>query len=85
MRRTALLCSVFMMTCTAALSISAAARASEGDTPPRPHVQRVVHRHVIPVSAVALLPFATPAVRASGNADGMTRNADQCNTGCIDN
>ncbi len=83
MRRTALVFSGFVVTCTLALAIPPVASASEGDAPHAAHVQRLVHRHGIPANADALSP-AAPAARTFDNADGLSRNPGQCNTGCTD-
>jgi hypothetical protein len=84
MKRTALLLSGFVLTCTLALAIPAAASASEGATPRAAHLQRVAHYHVISVNAEALSRNA-PVVRPFDDSDGLTRNRDECNSGCIDN
>ncbi len=84
MTRTALLLSGFVLTCTAALAIPAAASASEVGARHAAHVQRVVHHHGIAVNAEALSP-ATPVVRPFDDADGLTRDRSECNMGCIDN
>jgi hypothetical protein len=38
-------------------------------------------RHAIPKTATA----SVPAVKVDDDSDGLTRNADECNRGCIDN
>jgi hypothetical protein len=38
-------------------------------------------RHAIPVSATAFV----PAAKVDGNSDGLSRNREDCNRGCIDN
>lgn len=40
---------------------------------------------MIPANAEALSPRAAPAVRTFDDSDGLTRNRDECNFGCIDN
>jgi hypothetical protein len=38
-------------------------------------------RHAIPVSATAFV----PAAKVDDNSDGLSRNREDCNRGCIDN
>jgi hypothetical protein len=44
------------------------------------HVQRA-QRYVIPMTATALV----PAVKVNDDSDGLSRNPEDCNRGCIDN
>jgi hypothetical protein len=44
------------------------------------HQVRQAQRHVIPKSATAFV----PAVKLDDDSDGLTRNRDECNRGCID-
>jgi hypothetical protein len=37
-------------------------------------------RHAIPMAATAFI----PAVKPDDDSDGLTRNRDECNRGCID-
>jgi hypothetical protein len=37
-------------------------------------------QHAVPVAATALV----PAVKFDDNSDGLTRNREECNRGCID-
>jgi hypothetical protein len=47
------------------------------------HVQRA-QRYAIPMAATALVP-AVPAVKIDDDSDGLSRNREDCNRGCIDN
>ena len=85
MRRTTLLCSAFVMTCAVTLTIPAVAAASERAGSYAAHAQRGAHRHMIPANAEALSPRSAPALRTFDDSDGLTRDRDECNTGCIDN
>jgi hypothetical protein len=45
---------------------------------------RALHQaqqHAVPVAATALV----PAVKFDDDSDGLTRNREECNRGCIDN
>jgi hypothetical protein len=44
------------------------------------HVQQA-QRQTIPMGATAFV----PAVKVDDDADGLSRNRDECNRGCIDN
>ena len=56
---------------------------------PRPKRHEVTHeprnRKVIPMTATAFAPGVTPAVKLDDDSDGLTRNREECNRGCIDN
>ena len=45
------------------------------------HQVREAQRHAIPAGATAFV----PAVKVDDDSDGLTRNRDECNRGCIDN
>ena len=45
------------------------------------HQARHAQRYVIPKSATAFV----PAVKVDDDSDGLSRNAEDCNRGCIDN
>jgi len=82
MKRTATLFSAFALTCAAA-AFPAAANASDGGTKHRTHVH---HVRTIPASAAPLSPSVlAPATSRDDDSDGLTRNTDECNRGCIDN
>ncbi len=80
MKRTVLLCSALVMTFATSLAVPAAANETRHGM----HVQRVAHRPMIPASAEALSPRAAPAYHPV-DTDGLSRNVDECNMGCIDN
>jgi hypothetical protein len=44
------------------------------------HALHQAQRHAIPMSATALV----PAVKVDDDSNGLTRNRDECNRGCID-
>ena len=44
------------------------------------HPARQMQRHAIPVTTTALV----PAVKLDDDSDGLTRNREECNRGCID-
>ena len=44
------------------------------------HHAQQVQRYAIPMAATALV----PAVKVDDDFDGLTRNRDECNRGCID-
>ena len=46
------------------------------------HVQRA-QRYAIPMAAIALVP-AVPAVKVDDDSNGLSRNHEDCNRGCID-
>jgi len=86
MNRFAPVVSAVMTSCAVLLIVPAAAHAASDGVRPAAHYQRVVHRHVMPASAEALSPsLLAPAVRPDDDSDGLTRNRDECNRGCIDN
>jgi hypothetical protein len=45
------------------------------------HQAHQAQQHAVPVAATALV----PAVKFDDNSDGLTRNREECNRGCIDN
>jgi hypothetical protein len=53
-----------------------AAHAAAQDHHPVHHMQR----HVIPMTATAFV----PTVKIDDDSDGLTRNREECNRGCID-
>lgn len=86
MKRFAPMVSAVLTSVAVLVLVPAAASAASDDSRPATHAQRVVHRHVMPASAVALFPLMlVPAVRPDDDSDGLTRNQDECNRGCIDN
>jgi hypothetical protein len=44
------------------------------------HAVHQAQQHAIPSTATAL----APAVKVDDDSDGLTRNRDECNRGCID-
>jgi hypothetical protein len=85
MKRTVIFCSALAITFAVATAFPATANASNDATPHRTHVV-VAHVHAIPSSAVALSPsILGPAIRRDDDSDGLSRNTDECNRGCIDN
>jgi hypothetical protein len=44
------------------------------------HHVRQAQRHAIPATATAFV----PAVKVDDDSDGLTRDRDECNRGCID-
>jgi dihydroxyacetone kinase len=71
------LSTVLLALCFALVPIAAHATAAHHD--PLHQVQRA-QRHAIPQTATAFVP--TPKV--DDDSDGLTRNRDECNRGCID-
>jgi hypothetical protein len=69
------------MTFGLALSVPGSANATDGAPKHAIHVYHVAHRQTIPASAEALAPLPRP-VRET---DGLSRNVEDCNMGCIDN
>ena len=70
----------------ASLAALVAASASAGAQPTYKH-KAPVHQFVymsIPVTATALVPAPVASVRTH-ETDGLSRNPDDCNYGCIDN
>jgi len=53
-------------------------------TAQRHHAIHQAQRHAIPPTATAFEPV-TPAVKLDDNYDGLTRDREKCNRGCIDN
>jgi hypothetical protein len=49
------------------------------------HAIHQAQRHAIPPTATAFAPVVTPAVKLDDNSDGLTRDREKCNRGCIDN
>jgi hypothetical protein len=58
------------------------------------HKQRIQQHHAVPgwfdPAATALVPAigivrVAPALKSNDNTDGLSRDRDQCNRGCIDN
>ena len=45
------------------------------------HALHQAQRHAIPMTATA----SVPAVKVDDNSDGLSRNREDCNRGCIDN
>jgi hypothetical protein len=45
------------------------------------HQAHHAQRHAIPMTATAFV----PALKLDDDSDGLTRNPDQCNRGCVDN
>jgi len=44
------------------------------------HPAQQMQRHAIPVTTTALV----PAVKVDDDSDGLSRNREECNRGCID-
>ena len=75
-----------------ALSAPIAANAFDGAAlihKHRIHMHQVVRRLFNPAATALSIPFAmfpaAPAVKSDDNYDGLSRDPDQCNRGCIDN
>jgi hypothetical protein len=68
------------------LSLPVSANASDGVTAPKHsgHAYRVAHQHAIPATAEAVSPAARSVVREP-ETDGLSRNPEDCNMGCVDN
>jgi hypothetical protein len=49
------------------------------------HAIHQAQRHAIPPTATAFEPVVTPAIKLDDNYDGLTRDREKCNRGCIDN
>jgi hypothetical protein len=49
-------------------------------TPQHHHALHQTQRHAIPLAATAFV----PAVKVDDDSDGLTRDRDECNRGCID-
>ena len=47
------------------------------------HYVQQAQRSAIPMAATALVP-AVPAVKVDDDSDGLSRNHEDCNRGCID-
>jgi len=85
MRRTILVCSALVMTFGLALSVPGYANATDGAAGPKhaTHAYHVAHRQAIPASAEALAPLPRPVHQRE--TDGLSRNVEDCNMGCVDN
>jgi hypothetical protein len=72
-----------LSTITLALCFTLAPFAAHATAKHHNGLHQVQHaqRHAIPKTATAFV----PAVKADDDADGLTRNTDECNRGCIDN
>ena len=55
--------------------------ARDGSASPRSTSAHQAQQHAVPVAATALV----PAVKFDDDFDGLTRNREECNRGCIDN
>ena len=82
MRFSAILCSTAVIALAA--SVSAASAASATTKAHDAHVYRVAHHVRIPKTAEALSPPVAPVVRHP-ETDGLSRDREDCNMGCIDN
>ena len=51
------------------------------DQVPRHHTLHQMERYAIPQTATAFV----PAVKLDDDSDGLSRNIEDCNRGCIDN
>jgi hypothetical protein len=71
------LSTISLAMCFALAPIAAQATAHDHYTV---HQVRQAQRHVIPMSATA----SVPTVKLDDDSDGLTRNRDECNRGCID-
>jgi hypothetical protein len=49
------------------------------------HAIHQAPRHAISMTATAFAPGVIPAVKLDDDSDGLTRNREECNRGCIDN
>ena len=80
-----------MLALCVALPAPTVAYASDGVNPVhkhRTHPQHAVHGWFDP-AATALVPMVgivrAPALTSNDDSDGLSRDGDQCNRGCIDN
>jgi len=48
------------------------------------HAIHQAQRHAISMTATAFAPVVIPAVKLDDDSDGLTRNREECNRGCID-
>lgn len=86
MKRFAPMVSAVLTSVAILVLVPATASAASDNSRPGARGQRVVHRAVMPASAVALFPsILVPVVRPDDDSDGLTRNQEECNRGCIDN
>ena len=49
------------------------------------HAIHQAQGHAISMTATAFAPVVIPAVKLDDDSDGLTRNREECNRGCIDN
>ena len=49
------------------------------------HTIHQAQRHAISMTATAFAPVVIPAVKLDEDSDGLTRNREECNRGCVDN
>lgn len=49
------------------------------------HHHAMAQRHAVSMTATAFAPVVTPAVKLDDDSNGLTRNREECNRGCIDN
>ncbi len=86
MKRAAVVCSALVISIGFGLPLPVSANESNGVTAPKHagHVYHVAHHHAIPANVEALTLPASPVVREP-ETDGLSRNREDCNMGCIDN
>jgi hypothetical protein len=53
-------------------------------TAPHHHAIHQAQRHAISMTATAFAPVVSPAVKLDDDSDGLTRNREECNRGCVD-
>jgi len=82
MRFSAILCWTAVIAFATSVSVSSTASATTKAH--SAHVYRVAHHVTIPAKAEALAPSVAPVVRRP-ETDGLSRNPEDCNMGCIDN
>jgi hypothetical protein len=68
-----------LSTMSLALSLALAPFAAHATTEHH-HALHQAQRHAIPMSATAFV----PAVKVDDDSNGLTRNREECNRGCID-
>jgi hypothetical protein len=71
---------VKLSTMTLAMCFAVAPFAAHA-TPQHHHALHQAQRHAIPLAATALF----PAVKGDDDSNGLSRNREDCNRGCIDN
>jgi hypothetical protein len=74
------LSTMFLAMCFALTPFAAHATSNDVQHHRAVHNVQQAQRHAIPTSATAFV----PAFKVDDDSDGLTRNRDECNRGCID-